>query len=501
MDFEAGHLLGGKYRIVRRIGVGGMGSVYEAKHAGLGTPVAIKVLLQQLAKVPTVADRFRREAQVSATLKSPHVIQVTDVDQLPDGRPYLVMELLLGESLQEHLEKTKSLSREEAVDLGLQILLGLECAHALGVVHRDLKPGNVFLDTRGVGRIAKLLDFGVAKVKATPEFQALTRPGMVMGTPEYMAPEQAFSADQADARSDLFSVGVILYEMLSGALPAQGSLPIAVAHQVMTNKVRPLRELCPGLPEGLLTLVHRAMQPERSARFESALEMRRALSAFAGELSLAGRVAASVALGVRPLSVSAGSSGTEKVLAMSLAVGGAHADGGSASGAQGSAVVESPEVPGRTTGEMSRFRSLPTRPEPQQSEQQPPAPEAVQAAASGALSDGSAPLAPAAVAPRLGARPVSRTAEMPERAGRVPPTLPTPDRPPPLVPKRGGVARLLFVGLLCAGALAGAGVGVLWLLVEAGIVEIHPDPGPPPPMPKPAPGYKPAASSRPADKP
>jgi serine/threonine protein kinase len=475
MDFEAGHLLGGKYRIVRRIGVGGMGSVYEAKHAGLGTPVAIKVLLQQLAKVPTVADRFRREAQVSATLKSPHIIQVTDVDQLPDGRPYLVMELLEGESLQEHLEKTKSLSREEAVDLGLQILLGLECAHALGVVHRDLKPGNVFLDTRGVGRIVKLLDFGVAKVKASPEFQALTRPGMVMGTPEYMAPEQAFSADQADARSDLFSVGVILYEMLSGALPAQGSLPIAVAHQVMTNKVRPLRELCPGLPEGLLTLVHRAMQPERSARFESALEMRRALSAFAGELSLAGRVAASVALGVRPLSISSGASGTERVLSMPLAIGGAHPDAGAAP-AQGAA----PEAPGRTTGEMSRFRSLATRPEPQQSEPPPP---------------------PEPQLPRLGARPVSRTAEMPELAGRVPATLPTPDRPPPLEPKRSGIARTLFFGLLCAGALAGAGVGVLWLLVEAGIVQIHPDPGPPPPMPKPAPGYKPPASPRPADKP
>jgi serine/threonine-protein kinase len=475
MDFEAGHLLGGKYRIVRRIGVGGMGSVYEAKHAGLGTPVAIKVLLQQLAKVPTVADRFRREAQVSATLKSPHVIQVTDVDQLPDGRPYLVMELLEGESLQEHLEKTKSLSREEAVDLGLQILLGLECAHALGVVHRDLKPGNVFLDTRGVGRIAKLLDFGVAKVKASPEFQALTRPGMVMGTPEYMAPEQAFSADQADARSDLFSVGVMLYEMLSGALPAQGSLPIAVAHQVMTNKVRPLRELCPGLPEGLLTLVHRAMQPERSARFESALEMRRALSAFAGELSLAGRVAASVALGVRPLSISSGASGTERVLSMPLAIGGAHPD----SAPEHGSALASLEAPGRTTGEMSRFRSLATRPEPQQAEQQPPEQQL----------------------PRLGARPISRTAEMPELAGRVPATLPTPDRPPPLVPKRGGIARTLFVGLLCAGALAGAGVGVLWLLVEAGVVQIHPDPGPPPPMPKPAPGYKPPASSRPADKP
>lgn len=498
MDFEVGHLLGGKYRIVRRIGVGGMGSVYEAKHAGLGTPVAIKVLLQQLAKVPTVADRFRREAQVSATLKSPHVTQVTDVDQLPDGRPYLVMELLEGESLQEYLEKAKSLSREESVDLGLQILLGLECAHALGVVHRDLKPGNVFLDTRGGGRVAKLLDFGVAKVKATPEFQALTRPGMVMGTPEYMAPEQAFSADQADPRSDLYSVGVMLYEMLSGALPAKGSLPLAVAHQVMTNKVRPLRELCPGLPEGLLNLVHRAMQPERSARFDSALEMRRALSAFAGELSLAGRLAASVALGVRPLSVSAGSSGTEKVMAVPAGAGAGPSDG-SVPGAHASAVVASPDSPGRTTGEMSRFRSLPTRPEPQQPEALPAQPQLPQREPAVQPPAGASPAE--AAAPRLGARPISRTAQMPELAGRVPPTLPTSDHPPPLDARGRGVARKLFVGLLCAGALAGAGVGVLWLLAEAGIVQIHPDPGPPPPMPKPAPGYKPPASSRPGDKP
>jgi hypothetical protein len=157
---------------------------------------------------------------------------------------------------------------------------------------------------------------------------------------------------------------------------------------------------------------------------------------------------------------------------MPLVVGGAHPD-------EASAPLASLEEPGRTTGEMSRFRSLATRPEPQQPDQQ----------------------APDQQLPRLGARPISRTAEMPELAGRVPATLPTPDRPPPLVPKPSGIARTLFVGLLCAGALAGAGVGVLWLLVEAGIVQIHPDPGPPPPMPKPAPGYKPPASSRPADKP
>jgi serine/threonine-protein kinase len=456
MDFEIGYLLGGKYRIVRRIGVGGMGSVYEAKHAGLGTPLAIKVLLPQLAKVPTVADRFRREAQVSATLKSAHVIQVTDVDQLPDGRPYLVMELLRGQSLQERLEQKKGgLSREEAVDIGLQILLGLECAHTLGVVHRDLKPGNVFLDEQGVGRFAKLLDFGIAKVRASPEFQSLTRPGMVMGTPEYMAPEQAFSADQADARSDLYSVGVMLYEMLSGALPARGGAPLEVAHQVVTGKVRPLHELCPGLPQGLLNLVHRAMQPDRSARFESALAMRRALSAFAGKLSVAGQVAASAVLGAEPAPASVVPLGTEKVPMVPLA-----------------------QPPG--TAEMSRFR--------------PPVVPA---------SPGADPRpAPGGVAPNAAhkpPKPISKTAEMRQQPGRaLTPTLNTPERPPPLVgaavPRRRRARTALLVVMFC-GLLVGAGLGTVWIL------QIQNDPGPPPAFPTPQPGAKLPASARPAQRP
>jgi eukaryotic-like serine/threonine-protein kinase len=479
VDFEVGHLLGGKYRIVRRIGVGGMGSVYEARHAGLGTPVAIKVLLPQLARVPTVADRFRREAQVSATLRSPHVIQVTDVDQLADGRPYLVMELLEGEALQEHLANAKSLSREEAIDIGLQILLGLECAHAVGVVHRDLKPGNVFLDQRGGGRVVKLLDFGVAKVRATPEFQALTRPGMVMGTPEYMAPEQAFSADQADARSDLYSVGVMLYEMLSGALPAEGSLPIAVAHLVMTNQVRPLGELCRGLPQGLINLVHRAMQPDRGARFETALEMRRALTAFAGELSVAGRAAASVAPAERPLSVASGPAGTEKVAAIAPIRAGALdaaapvAAPPAALPGVGRATVNA--LPARAaappTGEMSQYRAA----APRMEEPAPP--------------------------PAAAGKPISRTAEMPEVQRRVAPTLPTPDRPPPLGARARGGLRRLMLTLLWLGAIGGALIGGAWLLSEAGILRLYPDPGPPPPMPQPQRGAKLPSSTLPAAKP
>ncbi|MEY4551658.1 MAG: hypothetical protein RL685_7853, partial [Pseudomonadota bacterium] len=169
MNIEVGQVLNGKYRIARRIGAGGMATVYEAQHTGLGTPLAVKVLLQELARVPTLADRFRREARISATIKSPHVIQVTDVDQLTDGRPYLVMELLTGKSLEQTLLEAKALSRERAVDVALQILLGLEAAHALGVVHRDLKPGNVFLAQQGHEVVAKLLDFGIAKVRASSE--------------------------------------------------------------------------------------------------------------------------------------------------------------------------------------------------------------------------------------------------------------------------------------------------------------------------------------------
>jgi serine/threonine-protein kinase len=475
MDFEVGHLLGGKYRIVRRIGVGGMGSVYEALHAGLGTPVAIKVLLRQLANVPTVADRFRREAQVSATLKSPHVTQVTDVDQLPDGRPYLVMELLVGRSLQEWLEQNKTLSREEAVDIGLQILLGLECAHALGVVHRDLKPGNVFLDEQGVGRVAKLLDFGIAKVRASPEFQSLTRPGMVMGTPEYMAPEQAFSADQADARSDIYSVGVMLYEMLSGALPADGSSPLEVAHQVMTHRVRPLEELCPGLPQGLVNLVHQAMHPDRNTRFESALEMRRALSAFIGQLSYAGQVAASAALGERRGQVSITPQGTEKVLAVQL------------------------PVPAGTA-EMSRFQKI-TLPEPRPHSL--PVPRSLQPgperwpASEEAAPDQAAPEQAAAPAqPLLPVKAISRTVEM-RQLSHPRALTPTLSEPAPAQvssaprPKR---SRLLWL-TLCGALLLGIGAAGLWLM------QLRADPGPPPQPPRWQPGAPLPGAARPAPKP
>lgn len=278
MDFEVGHLVGGKYRIVRRIGVGGMGSVYEARHAGLGTPVAIKVLLPQLAKVPTVADRFRREAQVSATLKHPHVIQVTDVDQLPDGRPYLVMELLKGQTLQDYLDQHKSLSREEAVDIGLQILLGLECAHGLGVVHRDLKPGNVFLDEQGVGRVAKLLDFGIAKYAASGDS---TDECSLLGTVGYMAPEQVVSSKRVNHRADIYSLGLVLFEAINGT-PAYSGDRTEVLYEIVHGRSISVDDFDRDLPRSLARAIVRATARDPLARYASVRELAVAIAPFAG---------------------------------------------------------------------------------------------------------------------------------------------------------------------------------------------------------------------------
>ena len=291
--FGPGDLVSGKYRIVRLIGDGGMGVVYEARHEVLGSGVALKFLHADLAKRPGLTQRFLQEARVSATIQSPHVCHVTDVDTAQDGSPYLVMELLAGQSLQSMLDRQGKLPVEQAVDFGLQILAGLEAAHATGVVHRDLKPDNVFVTPSGGGPILKLIDFGIAKLRASSEFtKGLTRAGVVMGTPEYMPPEQLMSAQTTDHRADIYSLGVILFEMLAGCRPADGDDAEIIVAAVQAGRVRNLRQLVPGLAEGLVALVERATSPEREQRFESASSMRLTLAQFAGHLSHAGRLAA-----------------------------------------------------------------------------------------------------------------------------------------------------------------------------------------------------------------
>ena len=285
-----GDVIGGKYRILRLIGDGGMGTVYEARHEFLETNVALKFLHSDLAKRAGLGSRFLQEARVSARIRSPHVTHVTDVDQTADGSPYLVMELLHGEPLQQAMDRHGKLPPEQAVDFALQILAGLESAHAIGVVHRDLKPDNVFIVPGTDGPLLKLIDFGIAKLRASTEFQkGLTRAGVVMGTPEYMAPEQLFAAENVDHRADLYSLGVILFEMLAGRRPADGDDVEAIVAAVVSGRVRHLADLEPGLAPALVAIVERALLPDREARFGSALEMRSALTPYAGALSHARR--------------------------------------------------------------------------------------------------------------------------------------------------------------------------------------------------------------------
>ncbi len=288
-----GDVIGGKYRIVRLIGDGGMGTVYEAHHEFLETTVALKFLHSELAKRAGLGSRFLQEARVSARIRSPHVTHVTDVDQTADGSPYLVMELLHGEPLQQAMDRRGKLPVEQAVDFALQILSGLESAHAIGVVHRDLKPDNVFIVPATGGPLLKLIDFGIAKLRASTEFQkGLTRAGVIMGTPEYMAPEQLFAAENVDHRADLYSLGVILFEMLSGRRPADGDDVEAIVAAVVSGNVRHLAALEPSLNPGLVAVVERSLMADREARFATALDMRLALAPFAGALSHAGRLAA-----------------------------------------------------------------------------------------------------------------------------------------------------------------------------------------------------------------
>jgi len=278
---EVGQVIRGKYKLLRLLGDGGMGSVYEAEHIDLGTHVAIKVLHGDLARKPGLIDRFLQEARVSAQIRSAHVVHVTDVERTPDGIAYLVMELLQGEPLANVQKREKKLSVETASAYTVQILQGLEAAHALGVVHLDLKTYNVFVTFEAGKPVLKLIDFGIAKLRREGETtKNLTVAGMLMGTPEYMAPEQAYSADKVDVRADLYAVGVMMYEMLSGRTPVGGSDdPRVLVLKVERGEVEPLVQAAPGIQPQLAGFVHRAMAPKPEMRFANATEMRLALEA------------------------------------------------------------------------------------------------------------------------------------------------------------------------------------------------------------------------------
>jgi serine/threonine-protein kinase len=263
-----GQVLENKYRVSRMLGGGAMGIVYEGYHLLLQKSVAIKVLRPELAALEELRDRFEAEARAAAAIGHPNIVTVTDMGQTPAGALYFVMDRLRGETLGERLDKQGKLDVASAARIILEVLGGLEAAHELRLVHRDLKPDNIFLARPPGGReIAKILDFGIAKALASVGRRSQgTRIGTTVGTPMYMAPEQAVGDPDIDARADLYSLGVILYQVLAGRPPFDGKDAVSVLSAVMMETPPELGSLCPAAPYELVRLVEAAMSRDRDRR-------------------------------------------------------------------------------------------------------------------------------------------------------------------------------------------------------------------------------------------
>ncbi len=273
-----GRLLGGRYRLGRRLGAGAMGAVYRAHHEVLARPVAVKVLRPELAHKPAVAERFEREALAASRLDHPNCVQVLDAGTTNDGLRYLVMPLLEGRDLRALLGE--GLDPARAIDLTLQILCGLGHAHRRGFVHRDVKPENVLVVEDDDGRsVAKLVDFGLVKLLDLPRGKTITRVGFVFGTPWYMSPEQA-AGEPVDARADLYAVGAMLYEMLSGAPPFDADSMSRVLYMHVAADPRPLPS---SVPAGVAEVVMRLLAKEPRDRYASARAAADALRAAAAQ--------------------------------------------------------------------------------------------------------------------------------------------------------------------------------------------------------------------------
>ncbi|HEX4353530.1 MAG TPA: serine/threonine-protein kinase, partial [Polyangiales bacterium] len=278
VDPLIGAVLAETYELRRVIGEGGMGSVYEARHTRLFSKrFAIKVLHGDLTRQPEVVDRFLREAEATSALHHPNIVGVLDVNQLPDGRPYIVAELLEGQQLGDYFERHGKLASEEAVAICRPICHALMAAHGKDIVHRDIKPENLFLVGEGEQRTTKVLDFGISRVGDAAGSN--TKTGMILGTPAYMPPEQA-RGQRVDHRADIYAVGAILYEAVTGKAPFESDDPIATLGAVLTQSPVSPRSFAPDLSAGLELVIQKAMAKSPDDRYASMREFDAALAEF-----------------------------------------------------------------------------------------------------------------------------------------------------------------------------------------------------------------------------
>ena len=278
---EPGTTLAGKYVIERVLGVGGMGVVVAARHIDLDQRVAIKYLLPETLANPEIVERFAREARAAAKIKGEHVARVLDVGRFDDGAPFMVLEYLEGEDLSQLLERSGPLPIADAVGYVLEACEALAEAHAAGVVHRDLKPANLFLARRPDRRsIVKVLDFGISKV-VDPSGHALTSTATVMGTPHYMSPEQLKASKHVDARSDIWALGVILFELLSNRKPFVGDTLAEIIGAILTNEPERLSSLRADVSLDLELAIARCLRDKAEERHASVKELAVALAPFA----------------------------------------------------------------------------------------------------------------------------------------------------------------------------------------------------------------------------
>jgi len=268
----------GRYQVLERIGDGGMGTVYLAEHTTILKKFAVKVLSPELSVRPDHVDRFMREARSASMINHPNVVEITDFGMTPDGQPFFVMEYLQGKDLSQIIGESGSLPWKRVRNIGIQLCHALQAAHDQGVIHRDMKPGNIVLVKRGNNpEHVKVLDFGIAKVlgQEGEANKGLTQSGMVVGTPEYMSPEQGWG-QPVDHRGDIYAVGVLMYELLTGKIPFPGQTMMEILNRHMFD-VPDVKQ--PNIPEEVGAIILKAMQKDRSLRFQSMNEMAAAVEA------------------------------------------------------------------------------------------------------------------------------------------------------------------------------------------------------------------------------